>query len=208
MKTTRTIAALATIALLGLSACSNSETASDTKVDTATSVESTSPSAESSSEAKDEHKHSHAPVTMTDGYVKAKGADKKMTAIFGTLVNESDTPQHVTGFSTNLGDYSYEIHEVVDGKMQQKADGIVIPANGTYVLGPGHDHLMIMGISEEVPAGSNVDLTLNFEDGSHAHIDNLPVRTLGAGEESYGDQADHEGHEGHGDHAEHAGHNH
>lgn len=131
---------------------------------------------------------------LHDGFVKAVPADAKMTAVFGVLENHTDVPAHLVSFSTNLDAKMYQIHEVVDGKMQEKAGGIVVEPNSKFVLKPGGDHLMIMGLNQAVDAGSKITVTLNFEDGASVVINDVPARTIGAGDENY---------EGDGSHAEH-----
>ncbi|APT84883.1 copper chaperone PCu(A)C [Corynebacterium aquilae] len=184
------------VAALALAGCSNSETDSDKKVDTATGVAAPSVTSTAAATSSAATEATDAAVTFKDGFVKAKPADKSMTAIFGELVNTTDTPKHIVGFTTSLGEASYEIHEVVDGQMQEKTDGVTVPANGTYTLKPGADHFMIMGYSQPIEAGDAVTLTLKFEDGTTETIKDVPVRTIAAGQEDYGSHGGVEGHSG------------
>lgn len=146
-----------------------------------------------------------APVSLEDGVVRAKGTDNDMTSIFGTLVNNTEEEVQVTGFITDLEAESSEIHEVVDGVMQEKPGGFTIDAGGRHELTAGGDHLMVMGYPEEIPAGDIITMTLLLDDGSEVALEPVPVRTIGAGEENYGedgelqditqpDAADHRGH--------------
>ena len=146
-------------------------------------------------------------VTLEQGAVRAKAAKdaadgNDMTSIFGTLHNNSNEDITVVGFTTSLGEASYQIHEVVDGAMRQKDGGFDIPAGGTHELAPGGDHFMVMGYAPAIDAGDTIDLTLLLEDGATVTVPDVAVRTMLPGDESYGDIADH------GDHADHAGHKH
>ncbi|MBI9000597.1 copper chaperone PCu(A)C [Corynebacterium sp. CCM 9185] len=134
-------------------------------------------------------------VHLHDGFVKAMPAGAGMTAIFGTLENHTAREIHLIGFSTSLGEAEYEIHEVVDGKMQEKEGGITIKAGGDHVLEPGADHLMILNYDKAIQAGSTVDITLKFSDGSKIVVKEVPVRAIGAGEEDYGSDSAHGDHE-------------
>nr|WP_042440412.1 copper chaperone PCu(A)C [Corynebacterium halotolerans] len=147
------------------------------------------------------------PVSLEDGVVRAKGTDNDMTSVFGTLVNNTDEEVQVTGFTTDLDAESFEIHEVVNGVMQEKPGGFTIDAGGSHELAAGGDHLMIMGHPGEIPAGDAITMTLLLGDGSEVELDPVPVRTIGAGEENYGedgglqsgttpDAAGHGGHQG------------
>lgn len=141
-------------------------------------------------------------VTLEQGAVRAKAAKdaadgSDMTAIFGTLHNNSDKDITVVGFTTSLGEASYQIHEVVDGVMRQKDGGFDIPAGGTHELAPGGDHFMVMDYAPAIEAGDTIDVTLLLEGGATATVSDVAVRTMLPGDESYGDLGEHA------DHAEH-----
>lgn len=203
----------ATIAL-SLTACSSDNADTDAAATTAAETtaaatsaaeESTEASASTSSAMKDE-KMGEGEVHLHDGTMRAKAAadaegGSTMTAIFGVLENHRDEDVTLIGFTTSLGDATYEIHEVVNGVMQEKPDGITIPAGGQVELKPGGEHLMIMGYEPEVAAGETVDVTLLLSDGTTAEVKDVAVRTMLPGDEDYGDL----GHGEHGgmDHSEH-----
>lgn len=179
----RITVAVASAALL-LGACTAAESDS---ADTTTSADTTEASS------------NDAPLTLDDGVVREKLADNDMTSIFGTLSNHTDEDLELVSFETSLDAGMNEIHEVVDGVMQERQDPLVIPAGGSYELAPGGDHLMIMGYEEEILAGDAVDVTLEFIDGSTVEVPDVPVRTINAGEENYGADGSLQGHspEGH-----------
>ncbi|MFG1948291.1 copper chaperone PCu(A)C [Nonomuraea sp. NPDC048826] len=105
-------------------------------------------------------------LTITDPWVKA--VEKGMTAAFGTLVNHTDRPITVVGAASPLSP-EMELHEVVasDNKMvmRPKQGGIVVPARGSHELKPGGDHIMLMGVTEEVRPGAEIPFTLTVEGG-------------------------------------------
>ncbi len=177
----KSIACVGATALL-LAGCSNSEqdSATSSAASPTQSAESTS-STETPSEAK---------LTVTDPYVKAMEGDKDMTAIFGVLHNDSDSDINVVGFSATIDAKKFEMHEVVDGQMREKEGGFTIPAGQSLVLEPGKEHMMVLGVAEPVKAGDKVDLTLELGDGSTVEVPDVPVRTIGAGDENYGSDAD------------------
>ncbi|MEU7614807.1 copper chaperone PCu(A)C [Micromonospora rifamycinica] len=102
---------------------------------------------------------------IRDPWVKA--ADRGMTAVFGTLVNDGDTDVTLASAATSVS--RMELHEMTmkDGAMvmRQKQGGIVIRAKGVHVLEPGGDHLMLMDLSQPVRAGDELTVTLTFGDG-------------------------------------------
>lgn len=169
-----TCCALGTVGALATS-CSSSQ-----QPEVATEADNVSSTAVASSEQA-------APNTIAihDGFVKAMAADADMTAIFGTVVNHTDKEITITGFETDVEAGSYEVHEVVDGKMQQKEGGLRIAAGESAVLEPGHDHLMLMQVAEPIKAGDTISVTLKLADGTTVEIGELPVRTIASGEEHY-----------------------
>lgn len=124
-------------------------------------------------------------VELQEGFVKAMAEDAKMTAIFGTVANNTDTDITIIGFEADVKAGDYEIHEVVDGKMQEKAGGLTVAAGDSAVLEPGHDHLMLLDVTEPIRAGDTVAVTLKLDDGSTIDVGELPVRTIASGDEEY-----------------------
>jgi copper(I)-binding protein len=104
-------------------------------------------------------------VRTTDG-----ATDTTMTAAFMSLVNPGDANVSLVGASTSVAMMS-QVHEMVkgaDGKtvMQEAKNGIVIPAGSHAHLTPGGFHIMIMGLKQKLPVGSEVTLELTFSNGT------------------------------------------
>lgn len=182
---------------LALAGCSNSEqdsTQNDSAPETAAnaSAESDDDDADDNDDADD----ADDALDFEDAVVRAMAEDADMTAIFGTLVNESTADIEVVGFTSSIEAGVNEIHETVDGQMREKEEPLIIPAGESVTLEPGGAHFMPMDVSEPVMAGDAITLTVELADGSTEEFDDIPVRTIGAGDENYGDL----GHEGHGDH--------
>ncbi|WP_165857941.1 copper chaperone PCu(A)C [Corynebacterium alimapuense] len=136
-------------------------------------------------------------LSMENGYCRAKAkspADAEfnsmetMTACFGELVNDGDQDINIASFTvTNLPDEThYELHQTIDGVMSEKDGGFEIAAGAYKTLEPGGDHLMVMEIYEEIPAGGDLDLVLTLSEGSTVEF-SLPVREQAAGNEDYSD---------------------
>ena len=187
MLNTRTVLVSSVVAAaLALAACSPAqENDSAEKVDTASSAAATA-GADTSAEAGSEEP-AMGDIHMRDGVVREMAADSDMTAIFGEIHNGSDKDIHVTGFATSINAKMNQIHEVVDGVMQEDTDGLMIPAGESVTLAPGGQHLMLMGVAEPVMAGEEVDVTLELEDGTTVDLGAQPVRSMNAGEEGYQD---------------------
>lgn len=123
-------------------------------------------------------------VRTTDG---AQRPD--MTAVYVNLTNPSD--EDVLLLSADCGDVAgaMELHEMVmvDGKMvmQEAEGGIVVPAGSHQHLAPGGPHIMLMGLTRELPVGSEeVACTLSFDDGSSRDIV-APVKEFTEEQDTY-----------------------
>lgn len=182
----RTGAIIASLALTtSLVACSSDSGTTEPAPATQSAQESTAPA-----QAQEEG------VTFTEGFMKAKPAageenGRNKTGIFGIFTNNTDEDIQITSFKATIEGNDkqptrFELHEVVDGKMQEKKDGYTVPAGGTHELKPGHDHMMIMDYDDPILPGVNtVDLEISLSNGDTLTIDELPVRDLNAGNESY-----------------------
>ena len=141
-------------------------------------------------------------LEFENGVVRAMDENADMTAIFGSLVNESTEDVEVVGFTSSVDAGVNEIHETVDGQMQQMEEPLVIPAGESVTLEPGGAHFMLMEVSSPVMAGEEITVTVELANGLNKEFDDIPVRTIGAGDENYGDLG-HDEHSEHDDHDEH-----
>ncbi|MDO4928779.1 MAG: copper chaperone PCu(A)C [Corynebacterium sp.] len=174
------IAPVAAFSLLALAACGSD----DDSTDATTSTETTSSSSATSSAVAE---HEDEAITFDNAYIRAMNPDATMTALFGELHNNTDADIVVSSLTSSIPAESYELHEVVDGVMQVKEGGFTIPAGGEVVLQPGSDHFMLMGVQEPVLAGDTASVTLTLDDGQSIEFSDIAVRTVGAGDEDYGD---------------------
>ncbi|PRB08684.1 copper chaperone PCu(A)C [Microbacterium sp. MYb62] len=125
-------------------------------------------------------------VTIEDAWVKS--AEEGMSAGFGTLVNSGDadvTVVSVTSEASNM----LELHETVENEagemvMREKDGGFVIPAGGDLALEPGANHIMMMGLTGPLTAGSDVTFTLTFSDDSTYEF-SAPVKDYSGANENY-----------------------
>lgn len=129
-----------------------------------------------------------AALTVEDVWVKS--AESGMSAAFGVLTNSSDEAVTVTSASSSASGM-VELHETVedaDGQMvmRQKDGGFVVPANGTFVLEPGGNHLMLMNLNAPVKAGDEVNFTLTLSDGSTLDF-TAPAKDYSGANEHYAD---------------------
>ena len=178
-----------TVAGLALAGCSpqNQNDSTESKADATTSA------AEKSSSAAAED------LTFEDAVVRAN-EDKDMTAIFGTLVNHSNADVTITGFSTSLNAKVNQMHETVDGKMQEMSSPLVVKAGESHELAPGGDHFMLMKMDNQIAPGESLNLIVELEGGEELDLGEIQTRSMPAGDEDYGDIEGHDmSHMEHGD---------
>jgi copper(I)-binding protein len=182
----RTIAAGAAALLalsLALAGCSSDEesaqeiTVSDAFVKSASMepMDMGSMDMEGSSEMKDSNASKDDMAGMDDM--------EPMSAAFMLITNGTDQDVRLVGGTTAAAD-RIEIHEVVDGVMQEIDGGLAIPAGSTSTLEPGGNHVMLMGLTQDLEAGDEVALTLRFDDGEEIVV-TAPVKDVAAGDEPY-----------------------
>ena len=188
-----------TVAGLSLAGCSpqNQNDSTESKADATTSA------VEKSSSAAAED------LTFEDAVVRAN-EDKDMTAIFGTLVNHTDKDIAITGFCTSLNAKVNQMHETVDGKMQEMSSPLVVKAGESHELAPGGDHFMLMEMANHIAPGESLDLKVELEGGEELDLGEIQTRSMPAGDEDYGDMEGHDmSHMEHGDMEHHMkGHDH
>lgn len=72
-----------------------------------------------------------------------------------------------------------QLHEVVTegstSKMQEKAGGFPVPANGELTLKPGGFHIMLMNLTSPLKEGDKVELELTFKNAGTVKL-TAPVR--------------------------------
>ncbi|MBV2363310.1 copper chaperone PCu(A)C [Streptomonospora nanhaiensis] len=141
-------------------------------------------------------------VTVEDAWVKAVPAEDGMTALFGVLVNDAGQEAHLVAASTSVAG-TVELHEVVTGEdgtpvMRPKEGGFVIGADGRHPLEPGADHIMLMELGEDLEPGEEVEVELEFADGSTTEV-SAPVKDFAGGEENYEGGGSGGGAHGHGE---------
>ncbi len=114
-----------------------------------------------------------------------------MTGMFMEITNPTSSEITLVGGSSDAG--MVEIHETVMGddgmQMQEINGGIEIPAGSTVVLQPGGLHVMIMGLNDDVLAGDEVTVDLEFD--GHPNISvTATAKPSEAGDEEYHSDTD------------------
>ena len=105
-------------------------------------------------------------IVVTDAFARVARPGAPTGAVFMTLHNEGSVDDRLIGASTPLAQIA-QIHTHIDDngimRMREVKDGIPLAAGGLHLFQRGGDHVMLMGITEDLADGDMVSLTLHFE---------------------------------------------
>ncbi len=160
------LVSFAFLAVAGISACSSPETA-----------EADSPETESSCE--------DGKLTVSDAWIRASRTGRPTTAAYLTLCNGSGEDQLLSVDFPGAG--AVELHKTLireDGAatMAPVMNGVALPAGKSVELAPGGAHIMLIGVTRDIPEGGEVVMTLNF---AHSPPMDVPFEVRGMGHEGH-----------------------
>jgi len=115
-------------------------------------------------------------IMVNDAYARA--SNKMAGAAFMAVMNSAAEDDRLIGVSSEIAKRT-ELHthmESGDGvmKMMHVEEGFVIPAGEIYMLQRGGDHVMFMGLTQELKQGDMISLTLTFEKAGEVIVE-VPV---------------------------------
>lgn len=104
-------------------------------------------------------------IMVEDAYARA--SNKMAGAAFMAVTNHTAADDRLISASSDVAKRT-ELHthkDMGDGvmKMMHVEEGFAIPAGETHMLQRGGDHVMFMGLTQELKQGDVIDLTLTFE---------------------------------------------
>ena len=126
-------------------------------------------------------------VEITEAWVKASEYSDHvggMTGVFMNIKNNTSEAVTLIGGASSFAPM-IQTHQVIDGVMSEKPEGIEIQPGETVTLQPGGLHVMLMGLTQKIVAGTKVDLTLKFKGAEDIDLGMLTAKTVPAGEETY-----------------------
>lgn len=110
-----------------------------------------------------------------DVYARVNGGIGKSGAVFFMLHNNTATDDRLTAARAGVAE-KVELHthvETADGVMQMQAieGGVALPAGEMHPFARGGDHVMLMGLTQELADGDSFPLTLVFETAGEVTVD-------------------------------------
>ena len=115
-------------------------------------------------------------IMVDDAYARA--SNKMAGAAFMAVVNHSGEDDRLIGVTTDAAKRA-ELHthlDMGDGvmKMTHIEGGIAIAAGESHMMQRGGDHVMLMGLTQELKQGDVIHLTLTFEKAGDVVVE-VPV---------------------------------
>ncbi|WP_375496546.1 copper chaperone PCu(A)C [uncultured Jatrophihabitans sp.] len=119
-------------------------------------------------------------VSVVDAYVRAPVPPTKLAAGYFTVYNTTAKPDRLLNVQTGAG-ATATLHVVgANGDMSaMSANGVEVPAHGTFTLSTGRSHVMIGQLFGPVVAGQTVDMTVQFQNAGTINVV-APVIAVGA----------------------------
>lgn len=131
-----------------------------------------------------------ATLEMDEAWTKSASTsdDHAMTGIFGLIHNPTTEPISIAGAKTQVADM-VELHEtIVDSNgstvMQAVDEGFLVGPGQTLTLEPGGDHIMLMGLTEDLIAGDQVAFSLTLSTGNNLDLI-AEIRDFSGAQETY-----------------------
>lgn len=117
-------------------------------------------------------------IMVNDPYIRSSTPTSPSGGAFMVLMNHGDTADRLIGARSDIAK-KIEIHTHVEGadgvmKMTKVEGGIVLEPGEMHSLERGGDHVMFMGLTQELTQGDTVSVTLIFEKAGEITID-VPV---------------------------------
>ncbi len=152
-----------------------------------------------------------AHMVIEDAYARASSPVAQSGAAFMTIFNHSDRDDRLIGVTSDAAE-RLELHTHIQEengimRMVEVEEGFAISAGETITLMRGGMHVMMLGLTEPLVQGEEVEITFTFE-----HADPV-VQTITIDNERQPQEGAHDGHgememegdgDGHGD--DHSGH--
>lgn len=126
-------------------------------------------------------------IMIQDPYARTMGGMGASGAVFFGIMNHADTDDRLIDARSQVAK-KVELHTHKDdgnGVMQMLhvPEGFAVPAMGNHALERGGDHVMLMGLTQELKDGDMVSVTLVFEQAGEvvieAPIDNARKPAMG-----------------------------
>jgi len=111
-------------------------------------------------------------IEVVNAYARAVPPSAPNSAAFMLIHNHSDAERHLVSAESDVSEVT-ELHNHINdnGVMRMRqVPRITVPAKGSVELKPGSYHVMLIGLKNPLKEGDQVNLKLNFDDGSQQQM--------------------------------------
>lgn len=117
-------------------------------------------------------------IAVHDAYIRSSTPTSPTGGAFMVIMNHGDTDDRLIGARSDIA-AKIEIHTHIEDtngvmRMVEVKDGIALGAGEMHALERGGDHVMFMGLSQDLIQGDTVSVTLIFETAGEVTIE-VPV---------------------------------
>lgn len=119
-----------------------------------------------------------ADVEINAAFARATAPGQPNSAVFMQLRNRGDASALIAADSPAAKVVELHTHIQDQGVMRmRRIERIELPAHEDVSLAPGGLHIMLIGLEQPLQAGSQIELTLEFADGSRQALA-VPVKQV------------------------------
>lgn len=112
-------------------------------------------------------------MVVTDAWARPSMSIDQAGAAYMTITNETGQADALLSVATPAA-ANPELHQTTaegSGMMGMRpVERVNVPAGGTVSLEPGGFHVMLINLTEELTAGSTIELTLTFEKAGEVKV--------------------------------------
>ena len=117
-------------------------------------------------------------IMIKDAYARSSTPSSPTGAAFMVLMNHTDQDDRLIAAASDVAK-RVELHTHTSDdngvmKMHEIEGGIALPAGGMHAMKRGADHVMFMGLTSPLEQGSEITVTLTFEQAGDIEVQ-IPV---------------------------------
>lgn len=111
-------------------------------------------------------------IAVTEAQVQVPMPGKNLTSAYFLLRNKGEYPRQLVGIQADFaGRAELHSHEMRDGMARmRRQDSVTIAPKSELRFKSGGHHVMLFDLSRRPRTGDNLELVLEFQDGSQARV--------------------------------------
>lgn len=120
-------------------------------------------------------------ISIKDAFARATAGKAKVGISFMMIKNEGEADRLIAVSAPVSKTAELHTH-IMDGdimRMREIEGGIEIPAGGSVMLKPGGNHVMLMGLTQQLKKGESFPLEITFEKAGKISV-TVDVASIGA----------------------------